>query len=125
MNIVNLTPHAITLCDILLECNAENAAELGVTIPPSGEVARVIKAEPSAPYTIPGVPVWIFGPSYPADVEGLPPKELNTVYIVSSIVAAIVRNRSDVFAPGTGPSDGAIRDDKGRIVAVTRLICSE
>jgi hypothetical protein len=29
--------------------------------------------------------------------------------------------RPDVLVPGTGPGDGAVRNDKGHIVAVTRL----
>ena len=30
--------------------------------------------------------------------------------------------RPDVLCPGTGPADGAVRNDKGHIVAVTRLV---
>jgi hypothetical protein len=37
-------------------------------------------------------------------------------------VAGRLRGRPDVFSPGTGPRDGAIRDKQGRITGVTRLI---
>ena len=44
--------------------------------------------------------------------------------MVSGFVLAhpSVAGRSDVVGPGTGPADGAIRNEKGQIVAVTRLI---
>ncbi len=50
-----------------------------------------------------------------------PPAE---VYLVSGMVLAhvSVRGRVDVYAPGTGPNDGAIRNDKGQVEAVTRLL---
>jgi hypothetical protein len=50
----------------------------------------------------------------------LEPKE-DTVYIVSGMVRqAMGANRRDVVAPATGPMDGAIRDNQGNIVAVTK-----
>ena len=79
-----------------------------------------------APCPLYGAPNW--GP-----VEGLPAYEPGTILIVSSMVAGQSRRRDDVFSPGTGPNDGAIRESellpdggpnprKGQIVAVTRLI---
>lgn len=46
------------------------------------------------------------------------------IYLVSGMVLAhaSVRGRVDVYAPGTGPNDGAIRNDKGQVEAVTRLL---
>lgn len=44
------------------------------------------------------------------------------VYIVSALFAGRVNDRPDVMYPGTGPNDGCVRDDKGQVVAVTRLI---
>jgi hypothetical protein len=37
---------------------------------------------------------------------------------------ANIKGRTDVFAPATGPKDGAIRNDKGHVVAVTALKAS-
>lgn len=44
--------------------------------------------------------------------------------IVSGLVLAACAGRTDVFGPGTGPKDGALRDSKNQIVAVTRLIAA-
>jgi hypothetical protein len=56
------------------------------------------------------------------EIEGLPSASDDTIYIVSMLVAQRCAGRRDVFCPGTGPNDGCIRDEKGRIQAVTRLI---
>jgi hypothetical protein len=64
------------------------------------------------------------GPQW-GEVEGLPAPEEGVIYIVSMVVAARVgSSREDVFYPGTGPTDGAIRDEFGKIIGVTRLIRS-
>lgn len=127
---INLTPHAITL-----EVNGERE-----TIEPSGKIARVETQEFDLGATANGVPIVerSFG-----EVEGLPkperkafgwitdieefnrtakPGELSntTIYIVSSLVFAACAHRRDVAAPDTGET--AIRDEKGQIVAVRRLI---
>ena len=130
MRLVNLTPHAI----VLRAANGEDTI-----LPPSGTVARVA--------TVPGVVearkgfpcLTMTAPTYGA-VEGLPaPGECSgfcepeiygycqcppseTAYVVSSMVLARCAGREDVFGPGTGPNDGAIRDPEGRVIAVTRLI---
>ena len=102
---VNLTPHEIVF---------------GVTIiPASGMVARVA--------SLPGQDLGdglYTAPQWGA-VEGLPAPEEGTIYIVSALVAGRVGGtRDDVFSPGTGPADNAVRDPHGRIVGVTRLIRS-
>ena len=116
MRIVNLTPHNITL-------RAEDGTD--TTIAPSGTVARVA--------TIPGEPtgrivggVLVFGPDQVGEVTGLPEPIEGTVFIVSGFVAAALAGsgRGDVFAPGTGPADGAVRNERGHVVAVTRLKAS-
>jgi hypothetical protein len=56
------------------------------------------------------------------EVDGLPSASEDTIYIVSLLVASRCAGRKDVFSPGTGPNDGAIRDEQGRIQAVTRLV---
>lgn len=56
------------------------------------------------------------------ETHNLPEPQDDTIYVVSLLVAQ--RNpRPDVFSPGTGPQDGAIREN-GQIVAVTRLNAS-
>ena len=112
MRLVKLTPHHITL---------QTRDGHAIEIPPSGDVARVVQR----PGPLVGdliVPVY----SAPAEgaVEGLPPQSSGRFYIVSEAVAVHVSGRLDVVRPGTGPEDGAIRDDAGQIVAVTRLISS-
>lgn len=104
---LNLTPHPIV---IRLPDGGERV------LPPSGRVARVATAE-EVVAEIGGVPVVrrTFG-----SVEGLPPD--GTPCVVSALVLAAVPGRSGVYAPDTGPS--AIRDEQGRIVAVTRLVAA-
>ncbi len=104
-NIVNLTPHSITLVDAGVE-----------TTLPSAGVARVASKPVQA---LGGV---FFSSTTFGDVEGLPAPEQGKVFVVSALVAGRCVGRADVFSPGTGPADGAIRDEKGQIKAVTRLI---
>lgn len=111
--LVNLTPHEITL-----------RGEAGDTVvPPSGVVARVAST-PGALETIPGIPVPVARPQVFGAIEGLPawPRK-DVVYIVSGVVlAALKGTRDDVFGPGTGPNDNACRNEKGQVIAVTRLV---
>lgn len=113
--IVNLTPHEIIV---------RKPYGGTVTIPSSG-VARVT-SKPGIPLPFidcpDGLECWT-APAFGA-VEGLPEPVEGVAYIVSGMVASRVYKRPDVFSPGTGPNDGAIRDEKGQIVAVTRLIRS-
>ena len=101
--IINLTPHEIVVA--------------GRIIPASGEVARVsVSYIDLTPHEDIPVVSSVFG-----EVQGLPPRALGTVYIVSGMVrSALEGKRPDVFSPDTGPT--AIRDDAGRIIGVTRLI---
>lgn len=110
IEIINLTPHALTL-------RAPDGTD--TVIAPSGTVARVA-ATPGALETLPGVPVPVARPDVFGEVEGLPELVTGTIYIVSALVGARVC-RPDVLTLGTGPSDGAIRNDKGQVIAVTRL----
>jgi hypothetical protein len=111
MTIVNLTPHAIAL---------QGADGEITTIPPSGQVARVATTTAMTGYTVAGLPVQI---TAAGAVTGLPAPANGTVYLVSGMVLAALAGtgRCDVVAPATGPNDGAIRNDQGHIVAVTRL----
>jgi hypothetical protein len=105
--IINLTPHDIVL----------RTANGDVTIPASGTIARVATVDTDTGDTVSGLPVIrrSFG-----DVTGLPADD--TPVIVSAMVLAAVPGRRNTFAPDTGPT--AIRDDAGRIVAVTRLVAA-
>ena len=104
--LVNLTPHTIVL----------HVAGEERIVPPTSPPARVASV-PGAHLgdMIYAAPTW-------GDVEGLPLPEAGVVYIVSMLVAGRCAGRTDVVSPGTGPSDAAVRDENGRIIAVTRLI---
>jgi len=113
MKLVNLTPHTIVLIssedektELLSEGLARVTSKAGSWLPASAE----------APCDLYGAPTW-------GEVEGLPEPKEGTLYIVSALVAGRVR-RMDVFSPGTGPNDGAERNERGQVVAVRRLICS-
>jgi hypothetical protein len=111
MNFVNLTPHALTL-------RATDGTD--TIVPPSGAVARVGTVPGAAMGEAGGIA--LFSRTEFGAVEGLPEPEAGTIFIVSGLVAGRVFGRDDVFSPGTGPKDGAIRNEAGHIIAVTRLV---
>ena len=116
MQLINLTPHSIVLRD---------AAGTDHTIAPSGTVARVATIA-GDPVVVEGIPVPVAPAVAFGAVAGLPDPAPGTAYIVSGLVGSACGGRADVFVPGTGPTDGAIRHPKGhpeegRIIAVTRL----
>lgn len=119
IKIINLTPHPIRL-------RTSDGAE--TEVPPSGTIARVASRPAWAAREVPGLPVPVQGAPQWGAVEGLPAPQEGAVYLVSSLVLEAVRasgaHRPDVMAPATGPQDGAVRDDAGRIVAVTRLVAA-
>lgn len=111
--LINCTPHALTL---------RAADGTDTVIPPSGTVARV-SSTPGPLETVAGVPVPVAGMQTFGGVEGLPEPVTGTMFIVSAMVLAALRgSRPDVAGPGTGPNDGAVRNERGHIVAVTRLV---
>lgn len=115
-NFVNLTPHPITF-----KFNNES-----ITFQPSGKVARIISNGASQHDVVTdGIIISYVNPGIESLVD-LPEPQDNTFYIVSSLVLNYLRSigshRKDVVAPGTGPKDGAIRDEKGNIVAITKFI---
>lgn len=114
MKIVNLTPHAITL-------RLPDGSDM--VLPPSGAVARVAvqnrPAEQRSGIPVPVLPAPVYG-----EIEGLPDPQPDTAYVVSGLVLSRCIGRNDVYAPATGPADGAIRDEAGRIVAVTKLVAA-
>ena len=113
--LINLTPHAVTLRD-----------EYGqdIIIPPDGTVARVMPLPgEGGVWFLPGIPnVPVYTPDRPGRVTGLPDPMPEVYYVVSALVgAAVAGKRGDVLVLGTGPNDNPVRDDAGRIVAVTCL----
>jgi len=110
VSFVNLTPHAIVM---------RGSDGVDVTIAPSGAVARVSELQTVAVRMFNGIPVLArtgFGP-----VLDLPQPQEGVVFVVSGMVLEKVIGREDVIAPATGPSDGAVRNEKGHIIAVTAL----
>ncbi len=107
--VINLTPHAINVGEKTYEA--------------SGMVARISVKSGRRIGTIDGTPV--FDRDEVVSIENLPESTKGVYYIVSGMVGNMLdeerRERGDVLVPGTGPQDGAIRNEKGHIVAVTRL----
>lgn len=114
MKLVNLTPHAIVLQAVDGSCT---------TLPPSGLVARISQT-PGDPEAVDGVPVLVYSAGKWGTLEGMPETlDDDTLYVVSSLVLGRCGEMLPrLVAPGTGPGDGPIRNEKGQIVAVTRLV---
>jgi len=111
---INLTKHAIHI----IAANGDL-----VTIPPSGQLAMVAMKPPRTlspveydGYEIPVATVEYGEVVLPPDIDGL--------ILVSTMTADAMRAQGitgyQVYVPDTGPS--AIRDEKGRILSVVRLI---
>jgi len=106
MQFINLTPHALSVRD-----------EDGQTVvfAASGTVARVaVRTE-----TLPSLAGFRLQSQSFGQVENLPEPKADTVYIVSALVLAQCKDRSDVVAPDTGKD--AIREN-GQIVAVLGFV---
>ena len=109
MAFINLTPHPITLIP---------AHGVEITVPPSGQVARVESAQVPVSSVL-GFPIstTCFGGvvNLPGPVEGF-------TLIVSGMVAQALKGkgRTDVVAPDTGLS--AERDGKGQIIGVRGFV---
>lgn len=114
--LVNLTPHIVVI-------RCVDGRE--ITVLPTAPMARV-STEPGRPYRMDEIGVdsiQFMGATTLGAALDLPDPDGDSLFIVSAMVAALV-HRDDVFSPGTGPNDGAIRNEKGQVEAVTRLICS-
>jgi len=103
--IKNCTPHPIVV--------RVNGIE--TVFQPSGIIPRVGTIETPAA-EVEGIPcvAQVMG-----QVEGLPSLEPGVFLLVSALVFGAC-GRTDLLAPDTGK--GAIRDEQGRILAVTRMI---
>ena len=118
MRFINCTPHPLTITGI-------------GTIDPSGIIARVGTVREHLEHinwVRVGVRV-VFQDL--GDVTSLPDPVPGSIYIVSAMVLAALKDEMtqgiseragiDVFAPDTGPD--AVRDAKGQIVSVLGLVC--
>jgi len=109
MNIINLTPHDITV----------RVGNVDTVFPKSGTVARVSQVSDYL-FGINGIPTFTnkFG-----DVIDIPEQgsAKDTVYLVSGLVlSAVADKRADCIAPKTDST--AIRNEAGHIVAVTGFV---
>ena len=93
MNLVNLTPHPITVV-------MSDASQL--TIRPDGTLARVNATKTPLP-PVNGIPV---NATTYGQVMGLPNRNDGVGYIVSALVRLAVPHRRDVFSPGELVRDG-------------------
>ena len=112
--LVNLTPHAL----VLVSATGEHTV-----LAASGTVARV-GSTPGTVEARDGFPCAVASPTVFGEVSGLPAPTAGTAFVVSGMVGSALtgRGRTDVFVPGTGPNDGALRNEAGHIVGVTRLV---
>ncbi len=122
---INLTPH-----DITLKCL--DGSE--ITFQPSGTVARVYSVEsivgtrdvcPHGQTEVDeqgnstGSRIQVIRRVL-GEAEGLPEEGIEC--LVSAMVLSSVPGRKGVYAPDSGPT--AIRNEKGQVVAVTRLVAA-
>ena len=101
IQLVNLTPHAITLMPV--------GGVTSTTIEPSGQVARV-EDDITPIGTLYHATVSCVSPGR---VVGLPDPAPNTLYLVSRITAMALPERRDLVFPL-----GEVRDGSGRILGV-------
>ncbi len=114
--ILNCTPHSIKY---------RPAGRGTVEFPPTGIVPRVSTVESEAASiscTLDCGGGFILDCIQQSlgEVEGLPSASPHIYYIVSRMVFDAAPDRVDLIVPDTGK--GAVRDEQGRIVAVTRFI---
>ncbi len=103
MNIVNLTPHEVTVWGETAPTNR---------YPASGTVARVTMQDTPAG-EIAGIPLVS---KVPGEVTGLPEPKEGTLYIVSTMVQAALPSRTDLISP-----DDLVRDGEGRVIGCRRF----
>ena len=103
MNIINLTPHAITFM------HEDGTTEVFAA---SGDVARVEQFIFSLRDT-----KYNLKTTVPSCVVGLPEKDVNTVYIVSAMVREAEPTRDDLWSPTS-----FVRDEEGRIIGCSAFI---
>ena len=110
IKMLNLTPHAIVV-------ETDNGQ---ITFEPSGTVARVSTDTRVVGTLDNGISV--VERSY-GEVENVLELPCDPFLVSSMILDRLPKEYSGVaFSPDTGPNDGCIRDSKGMIQAVTKLV---
>lgn len=126
--IINLTPHPIRIR--WADVREPIPHETDIVLEPQDEPARLATRSeywadthfPEDDYGGPGHQIPTYQVSH-GEPENLPPPRPGVYLIVSlPMLLALGATRPDLRAPGTGPQDGAIRDTRGQIFAVTRLV---
>ena len=108
MNIINLTPHELTLVG--------NDGQVLARFPPSGQVLRLVEKTTSSTNLVhEGVEIPLLTKSVGA-AEDLPPREEGTLYIVSLPVALRYPERDDFVVP-----HDYVRDENGRVLGCRAL----
>lgn len=110
MKVVNLMKH---------DAKVLNSHGEVVTYPPSGTIATASEEFELTGLNILDTPV--VKRLRTGAVDGLP-DPAGTIYLVAGVVLDALEgsDRSDVFAPDSGPS--AVRNEKGHVLHVTRLV---
>lgn len=106
--IVNLTPHDVT---VIVDGERQTW--------PSTGAARVIEVRTEL-RPLAGIPRFA---AQGVEVRGLPDAQPGTYLVVSRMVLDALPDRIDLVAPDTGAT--ALRDDRGRIEAVTAFIANK
>lgn len=105
---LNLTPHPL---------NVKTADGEYITIPPSGDVARVVYDRlPPEQVRIDGHEISISVAGAPREIIGLREPEEGVVLIVAKAVSDAVPNRGDLMSPGR-----LIRDEDGTVIGCDGL----
>jgi hypothetical protein len=123
MNIINLTPHDITVVapDAPEVMSRQDAKTRGITYSASGTIARVKSTHTSD--DIPGFHHTVVQTIY-GEIEGLPEPKRGTIYIIATLVLNALKSkgmlRGDVVSPDTFPPS-RVEDSEGNIVAVKRF----
>lgn len=105
MEIINMTPHPVTICD--------GEGRVLREYPASGAQIR-LRSETIREGSLPdGTPLskTIFG-----EATGLPEEMVGTLYIVSQLVKSALPNRADLLVPAE-----VLRDQSGNIVGCQSL----
>lgn len=106
IEIINLTPHAVTI----------DTGAYRVTLQPSGKVARVSQRDEPAG-ELNDIPLFVqwFG-----EVVDLPPEQvsIHALYIVSGLVRSALPDRLDLVTP-----TGLVRDEAGVVIGCRGLAC--
>lgn len=108
MRFRNLTPHAIKVV-------REDGCETVFQPDPQGPARVSVRTE-----TLPAIVGFRLQQQAFGQVENLPEYDENTVLVVSALVLAQCKDRTDVVAPDTGRD--AIRNDAGHVVAVRGFV---